>query len=249
MRHSLLRVIGRVDPRASSLREGCLQISQIARAAVRAGAANAVGEKRAFRPAARDPRWVPNPARPSRCRRVFLDRVPPAHADRREPLPVLSSRSGHTSQDNALPSRAVPVLGGRARLERATCCGASLRHVAPKPIGAGKPARRFLAASPVPVIRVDSTRPPAHQCACRLSPKRIRIAAPASAASVRAATVFRTAEAGRGRPVPARPAHGGGESIASRQTSDICHFGIGSPCFPAAAPSHAAPRARPRRAR
>ena len=72
------------------------QISEIARAAVRAGAANAVGEKRAFRPAARDPRWVPNPARPSRCRRVLRDRVPPAHADRREPLPGLSSRSGRT---------------------------------------------------------------------------------------------------------------------------------------------------------
>ena len=58
-----------------------------------------------------------------------------------------------------------PVLGGRARLERATCCGASLRHVAPKPIGAGKPARRFLAASSVSVIRVDPTPPPAHLCA------------------------------------------------------------------------------------
>ena len=71
----------------------------------------------------------------------------------------------HTSKDDALPSRAVPVLGGRARLERATCSGASLRHVAPKPIGAGKPARRFLAASSVSVIRVDPTPPPAHQCA------------------------------------------------------------------------------------
>ena len=74
----------------------CSQISEIARAAVRAGAADADGEKRAFRQAVRDPRWVPNPARPSRCRRVLLDRVPPAHAGRREPLPVLSSRSGIT---------------------------------------------------------------------------------------------------------------------------------------------------------
>ena len=71
-------------------------ISEIARAAVRAGAATAGGEKRAFRLAARDPRWVPNPARPSRCRRVLLDRVPPAHAGLREPLPGLSSRSGST---------------------------------------------------------------------------------------------------------------------------------------------------------
>ena len=71
-------------------------ISEIARAAVRAGAATADEEKRAFRPAARDPRWVPNPARPSRCRRVLRDRVPPAHAGLREPPPGLSSRSGGT---------------------------------------------------------------------------------------------------------------------------------------------------------
>ena len=220
------------------------QIAEIARAAVRAGAANAGGEKRAFRPAARDPRWVPNPARPSRCRRVLLDRVPPAHAGLCEPLPGLSNRSGitrrritrcspgqcrrgartataaeslrpldrslrspgqqfapaqltragknapsalplatragsptqrghhaagafypiesrpltlacanrcpgsradleHISKNNALPSRAVPVLGGRARLERATCRGASLRRVPAKLTEAGKPARRF----------------------------------------------------------------------------------------------------------
>ena len=37
------------------------------------------------------------------------------------------------------------------------------------------------------------------------------LAATASAARARAATVFRTAEAGRGRPVPARRAHGSGE--------------------------------------
>ena len=81
---------------AAESRSSTRQIAEIARAAVRAGAANAGGEKRAFRPAARDPRWVPNPARPSRCRRVLLDRVPPAHAGLREPLPVLSSRSGRT---------------------------------------------------------------------------------------------------------------------------------------------------------
>ena len=38
---------------------------------------------------------------------------------------------------------------------------------------AGKPARRFRAASSVSVIRVDPTRPPAHQCAWHLSPKRL----------------------------------------------------------------------------
>ena len=41
------------------------------------------------------------------------------------------------------------------------------------------------------------------------------LAATTSAASVRAATVFRTAEAGRGRPVPARRAHGSGEPFGT----------------------------------
>ena len=66
---------------------------------------------------------------------------------------------------HTLPSRGVPVLAGRGRLERATCRGVSLRHDGTEATGAGKPARRFLAASPVSVIRVDPTRPPAHQCA------------------------------------------------------------------------------------
>jgi hypothetical protein len=62
----------------------------------------------------------------------------------------------------------VPVLDGRGRLERATRCGVSAG------CGAGKSARRFLAASSVRVIRVDPKRPPAHQCAWHLSPKCIR---------------------------------------------------------------------------
>ena len=151
------------------------QILEIARAAVRAGAANADGEKRAFRPAARDPRWVPNPARPSRCRRVLRDRVPPAHAGLREPLPGLSSRSGSTLRRMTRcppgPCRcwaAVPVWSGpRAAESRFVDVPAKLTE-------AGKPARRFLAASSVSVIRVDPTRPPAHLCAWRLSPTRIR---------------------------------------------------------------------------
>jgi hypothetical protein len=57
------------------------------------------------------------------------------------------------SNDFPLPSRAVPALDGRGRLERATRCEA------------GKSARRFLAASSVSVIRVDPTPPPAHLCA------------------------------------------------------------------------------------
>ena len=64
-----------------------------------------------------------------------------------------------TSVRWALPSRAVPVLDGRGRLERATRCGVGAGS------GAGKSARRFPAASSDPVIRVDPKRPPAHQCA------------------------------------------------------------------------------------
>jgi hypothetical protein len=71
------------------------------------------------------------------------------------------------------PPRAVPVLGGRARLERATCCGVSRRRGPATLTEAGKPARRFPAASSVSVIRVDPTRPQAHQCAWHLSPTRI----------------------------------------------------------------------------
>ena len=97
------------------------QIAQIARPAVRAGAANADGEKRAFRLAVRDPRWVPNPARPSRCRRVLLDRAPPAHADLREPLPGLSSRSGITGRRiRTLPSRRGASTAAESRLDHAT---------------------------------------------------------------------------------------------------------------------------------
>jgi hypothetical protein len=62
----------------------------------------------------------------------------------------------------ALPSRAVPVLDGRGRLERATRCEA------------GKSARRFLAASSDPVIRVDLKSPQAIIPPEDLSPKRIR---------------------------------------------------------------------------
>ena len=51
-----------------------------------------------------------------------------------------------------------------------------------KPIGAGKPARRFPAASSVSVIRVDPTRPPAHQCACVCRPSASRLAARTSGA-------------------------------------------------------------------
>jgi len=53
------------------------------------------------------------------------------------------------SRSSALPSRAVPVLDDRGRLERAT------RREA------GKSARRFRAASSVSVIRVDLKSPPA----------------------------------------------------------------------------------------
>ena len=64
------------------------------------------------------------------------------------------------------PARGVTVLGGRGRLERATRGGgAASSSRSAKRSGAGKPARRFLAASSASVIRVDPTPPPAHLCA------------------------------------------------------------------------------------
>ena len=73
-----------------------------------------------------------------------------------------SLRSGSVTMDpnvaetrSALPSRVVPVLDGRGRLERAPCCGVS------EACGAGKSAGRFVAASPVSVIRVDLKSTPA----------------------------------------------------------------------------------------
>jgi hypothetical protein len=59
-------------------------------------------------------------------------------------------------------ARAVPVLDGPGPWSEAP-------HRA-----AGKRAERFRAASSVPVIRVDLTRPPAHLCAWHLSSRRIR---------------------------------------------------------------------------
>jgi len=96
----------------------------------------------------------------------------------------------------------VPVLDGRGRLERATRGGVGAG------CGAGKQARRFLAASSVSVIRVD---PHHHRRICApdtCRPRASVLAAAASGASVRAATAFRTAEAGRGRPVPVRRVSG-----------------------------------------
>ena len=68
---------------------------------------------------------------------------------------------------------------GRAGAGRPRTCGAGRgtdvpRTTWPRAGTAGKPATRFLAASSVTVIRVDPTRPPAHQCAWHLSSTRIR---------------------------------------------------------------------------
>jgi len=73
-------------------------------------------------------------------------------------------------------SRASPRLhraGAERRrtLEHAACGGAVFSDV--QGGGAGKRARRFLAASSCRVIRVDPTRPPAHQCAGHVSSNRI----------------------------------------------------------------------------
>ena len=183
-------------------------------AAVRAGAANAGGEKRAFRLVVRDPRWVPNPARPSRCRRVLLARVPPAHADRREPLPVLSGRSVITRRRMIRcppgPCRcwaAAPVWSGpRAAEPRVVEC----QRRSPKQETGAAIHRGESGLCDPRRSHADHRRISAPGI-CR--PRASLLAATASAARVRAATVFRTAEAGRGRPVPARPAHGSGESI------------------------------------
>ena len=204
------------------------QISEIARAAVRAGAATADGEKRAFRLAARDPRWVPNPARPSRCRRVLRDRVPPAHAGLREPLPGLSSRSGSTCRRMTRcppgPCRcwaAAPVWSGpRAAEPRFVTCHRSpskqenRRGDSRGEFGLCDPRRSH--ATTGASVRLASVAH-AHPL----------LAATASAARVRAATVFRPAEAGRGRPVPARRAHGSGEPIRPcRQISEIARAAV-----------------------
>ena len=63
----------------------------------------------------------------------------------------------HSSKDHALPSRAVPVLGGRARLERATRRGVSLSSRCTEAHRSRKTGAAILAASPVSVIRVDPT--------------------------------------------------------------------------------------------
>ena len=81
-----------------------------------------------------------------------------------EPARVSSSIAG---------AWAVPVLGGRGRVEQGAA-PTSPRTTWPRAGTAGKPATRFLAASSVTVIRVDPTRPPAHQCAWHLSSTRIR---------------------------------------------------------------------------
>ena len=68
------------------------------------------------------------------------------------------------------------VMKPRSRRGRQGCAGAGR----PRPLeqgahrAAGKRATRFLAASSVTVIRVDPTLPPAHRCAWRVSPTRIR---------------------------------------------------------------------------
>ena len=75
-----------------------------------------------------------------------------------------------TMANHSPPSRGVPVLAGRG--PRSGARAAEPRGVSVSG-GAGKPARRFLAASSVSVVRVDPTSPPAHLCAWHLSPTRI----------------------------------------------------------------------------
>ena len=117
-------------------------IAEIARAAVRAGAAIADGEKRS--PCRSRPALGHQPSAAITLQARFT-RSSPARSrwPARTAARALEQIWGNTSKDDALPSRAVPVLDGRARLERATCCGVSLRRVPAKLTEAGKPARRF----------------------------------------------------------------------------------------------------------
>src|SRR5262245_51683880 len=77
--------------------------------------ANAGVEKRVLRTAGRDPRWVPNPARQSRCKRGSpTTEITPAHACRRGPC----SADDRTESDKvvlmALGARR-SALGARKR--------------------------------------------------------------------------------------------------------------------------------------
>ncbi len=144
-------------------------ISEIARATVRAGSANAGGEKRAFRLAVRDPALGPDPARPSSTLQSTYrsNRVPPrSRCPGARPLPRLSSRSGCTPRRMArCPPRVVPGAGRprpswsgpRAAESRFVSCHRSPHRQTGKPSAAISPP--FLASS-VSVIRVDPTTPP-----------------------------------------------------------------------------------------
>ena len=110
------------------------QIAQIARPAIRAGAANADGEKRAFRLAVRDPRWGPQPSAAITLQDAsLLDRAPPAHADLREPLPrALEPIWDHRSKD---PDAALPARRAHGSGEPIGRCDRSRDR--PATIGAG----------------------------------------------------------------------------------------------------------------
>ena len=137
----------------------------------------------------------------------------------------------------ALPRRAG---AGRPRpLERATRCEVTLRHASTKPSGAGKSAQRFTAASSVSVIRVDPKRHRRIGAPERLSPKRIPYSPHQRAQrGYRAATIFRPAEDGRGRPVPARRVHGSRRSIEDSWVK-IGRSSAPGAALPAKAGSHA----------
>ena len=196
------------------------QIPEIARAAVRAGAANADREKRAFRLAARDPRWVPNPARPSRCGAFYLieprpltltgaNRCPGSRAD----LGSQVEGSGRCPPGPCRCWAAAPVWSGPRAAEsrfvtyhRSSPKQENRRGDSRGEFGLCDPRRSH--ATTGASVRLASVAQ-AHPL----------LAATASAARVRAATVFRPAEAGRGRPVPARRAHGSGEPIGPCERS------------------------------
>ena len=110
--------------------------------------ANAGVEKRALRIAGRGPRWVPNPARQSRFRRALLLRVSRDSE--------VAANDTHAA-DGVMPHRDARIRHGETRaMTSAVRVGSSAGAMRSMPTRreAGKRARRFLAASPVPVIRV-----------------------------------------------------------------------------------------------
>ncbi len=112
-------------------------------------------------------------ARQSRCRRVLLDQIAPAHACRHE-VRTTCLGADLTKANGRHRGRAGRAGAGRPRpLEQGAHRAAALT-AARRAARGRKRATRFRAASSVTVIRVDPTLRPAHRCAWHVPPTRIR---------------------------------------------------------------------------